>query len=324
MTGANFTLVDMESLYQKVKFVGPFFGVCLLLFTQLFGDRYPAVGASEAIPTQDVFERKKDEPTNFQSEANKMSPDVEQLEHLLKLDDTIEQLKASKSKDSLEVLILRQKLDRTIQYAALELEEALANIDGDLTTTNMQLSFFSDRHDRAVALGNLATFVTSGTLGVLDSGTSINMGPPLNNILGITGNSASVGIPLLAQRPPKYKNPKRGLTGGNMLAPIFGRPYSGAGYDPIIWEYLESVPANSKNNLSRRNLLLKTWESYRGLQATDPRSKELIDAVTGVTQPDKISLNVLKVRSELLVDLRALVQQMYRDISDLNTSVLSL
>lgn len=270
--------------------------------------------------------------SNRTSDAE-MTPNARQLASMLKILDTIESLKARATSvsnnrnrdDLLEIILLRQKLGRAIQYAGLELEEALANIDGDLAITNMQFSYFSSKHDRAVLLNNVATFVSSGTLGVIDSGSGIKYGAPIPNIFGITGNSLAVGIPMLGLAPPRYKNPLKGERSGNMLAPIFGRQYSGAGYDPIIWEYLEAVPAESNSNLSRRQVLLNNWKRFRKLSANDPHSKGYIDLIVGVSAKDaKVSLDLLKNRSELLVELRAQVQGMYQDISDLNTSIMAI
>lgn len=243
------------------------------------------------------------------------------------------------SDDLIQILLLRQKLSRAVQYASLELEEALANIDGDIASNSMQLSFFSARHDRSALLNGMATFIATGTLGVLDSSLGIKQAAPIPNIFGIAGNSVAIGLPLLGLYPPKYKNPDAGQHKGNMLAPIFGRPYSGAGYDPLIWSYLEAIPAvpvvtaavsaGGKASAppageSRRDHLLRDWQSYRGLSGGS-QSKLFIDQVSGVSTKDsRVGLDLLKTRSEFLIDLRAVVQQMYKDISDLNSYLMTL
>lgn len=280
---------------------------------------------------QDIFDATK-EANQEQNphDQSVMSPNALQLAKMLKLESMIEELKAknsnsSKKEDMIEVMFLRQQLMRQIQYASLELEEALGNIDGDLAQTNMQYSLNSSKHDRSVLMNNVATFVTSGGLGVLDSAYSINNGPPASNIFGIIGNGGAVAIPLWGLRPRKYDNPHAGHFDGNMLAPIFGKKYEGAGYDPIIWKYLETVPAQAKEKITRRESLLKTWQTYRGLSEKDPKSKEMIDRLVAISNKDKkVTLDLLKTRSELLVELRAVVQGMYKDISDLNTYLLPL
>jgi hypothetical protein len=287
-------------------------------------------GAKAPDGKQDVFEHGA-LPPQAHGKEGAMPPDVVQLVQLLKLQDTIDRLKTlSQStgkqpmEQMVETLLLRQKFSRSIQYASLELEEALANIDGDLTNNNLKYAYYSTKRDRKQLMTGVGTFVGSGTMGVLDSGLSFKFDNALPHIFGVTGNALSVGLPLLALRATKYKDVRHQTLRGNMLAPIFGRVYSGEGYDPVIWAYLETVPAESGSPLTRRQMLVKNWQRYRGLSDSDPASKALIDELIGYRTSDTISVEMLKLRSELLVDLRALIQQMYRDISNLNTAVSGL
>lgn len=292
-----------------------------------------AASAETHTDTEGLQKHEIASPASAPHEDEPLTLNAKQLAEMLDIVGSIEELRAiagrfnkDKNKvDAVDLILVRQKLSCAIQYAALELEEALANIDGELGTTNMQYSYFSLRHDHGVLMNNVATFVSSGTLGVLDSSTSIKSGAPLPNIFGITGNSLAIGIPMLGLRESKYKNPSKGERKGNMLAPIFGRTYAGSGYDPIVWTYLEAVPAQSKTKLSRRQSLLKDWQSYRQLSAEDPKSRVTVDQLIGISAHDaKISLNLLKTRSEMLLELRGQVQQMYKDISDLNTGIMAI
>lgn len=202
------------------------------------------------------------------------------------------------------------------------MEEALANIDGDLTYTQLEYSLFSAKHDRSVMLNNTATFLTSGTLGVLDSSSGIKYGAPLPNIFGITGNAAAVAIPLWGLRPRKYKS-LQGGNGGNMLAPIFDLAYEGVGYDPIVWKYLNTVALDEKENNTRRQALLARWKKFRDLSKDEKKNETEIKQLAGlIAKGEKVSLDLLKTRTELLVELRAEVQSLYADLSDLNTEIM--
>jgi hypothetical protein len=278
----------------------------------------------------------QDKPV-FEPKTNKakipgtaLTSDALNMARLLEVDQTLEQLKTTVAaagpkpdRDQMvDIMFLRQKLSGALQYASLELEEALADIDGDLSFTNMEYSILSAKNDRAVMLNNAAAFLTSGTLGVLDSASGIKHGPPLPNVLGITGNASAIAIPLWGLRPRKYQ-PIRSETTGNMLAPIFNLPYPGEGYDPIIWSYLESVPAGEKSNMTRRQLLQQTWKKYRNISLENTKDQETIKRLAGVSKNNRtVTLELLKTRAELLVELRSLVRQMYADLSDLNTEIM--
>jgi len=258
-----------------------------------------------------------------------LTEDTLTLSKMLDIDQTIEDLRkavkdggSNPNQESLvRIMFLRQNCQRALQFGSLELEEALANIDGDLAATQLEYSKFSAKYERSMTLNNTATFLTSGTLGILDSSTSINKPPPLSNIFGITGNAAAVAIPLWGLRPHRYKSLQSG-DAGNMLAPIFDLPYEGVGYDPIIWKYLNSVARDEKKTLTRRQELLARWQKYRDI-AKDSKHKDEIKRLAGYLKPgEKISLDLLKTRSELLVELRAEVQSLYADLSDLNTEIM--
>src|SRR4030095_1090604 len=121
-------------------------------------------------------------------------------------------------------------------------------IDGDLALANMLLAYASSRRDRALMLNNVATFVGSGSFGILASTADIKIAAPSSQIFGIIGNSIATGLPIVGLHRPEYKNPRRGQERPNMLAPIFGRPFHEESYDPLVWSYIEgaATPGSSQ------------------------------------------------------------------------------
>ncbi len=262
--------------------------------------------------------------------GSSLTADTLALAEMLSIHQTIEDLKKvvteagsnPNQENLLRIIYLRQNCQRATQFASLELEEALANIDGDLTYTQLEYSLFSAKQDRSVMLNNVATFLTSGTLGILDSASSIKYGAPLPNIFGITGNAAAVAIPVLGLRSRRYKS-LQGGNGGNMLAPIFDLSYTGVGYDPIVWKYLNAVALDEKESLTRRQALVARWKKFRGLSKDESKNQLEINQLSGfLKKGEKVSLNLLKTRIELLVELRSEVQSFYADLSDLNTEIM--
>ena len=254
-----------------------------------------------------------------------LTEDTLALARMLKITEDMEELKrASKDKNNstesqVKLIGLRQKCQSAIQFAALELEEALANIDGDLTYTQLEYSLNSAKFERSTNLNNTATFLSAGTLGVLDSSSGIKYAAPVPNIFGITGNALSVAIPLWGLRPRKYKSMQDGKN-GNMLAPIFDLPYEGAGYDPIVWKYLNTAALDENEKSTRREALLARWQKFRDLSMD--KKKDDVRRLSGFLDKNgKVTLDLLKTRTELLVELRAEVQSMYADLSDLNSEI---
>ncbi len=259
-----------------------------------------------------------------------LTSDTLALAKMLNIHQTIEDLKrvvteAGSNPDQerlVQIMYLRQNCQRAIQFASLELEEALANIDGDLAYTQLEYSLFSGKYDRSVMLNNVTTFLVAGTFGILDSASGIKHPAPIPNIFGIAGNASAVAIPLLGLRPRKYRPLQRG-NDGNMLAPIFDLPYEGVGYDPIVWKYLNTVALDEKDTLTRRQKLLERWKQFRNLSKDEKRDGKDIRQLSGFLETgEKVTLELLKTRTELLVELRAEIQSLYADLSDLNTEVM--
>lgn len=262
--------------------------------------------------------------------GTELTPDTLALAQMLNIDKTIEDLRSvvkesgpKPNQDQLvRIMFLRQTCERAIQFASLELEEALAYIDGDLSLTDLEYSMFSAKNDRSVALNNAATFLVAGTLGVLDSASGLKYDAPVPNIFGITGNAAAVAIPLYGLRTRKYR-PLRVEGKGNMLTPIFELPYEGVGYDPIIWRYLNTVALDEDEALTRKEVLLDRWKKYRQISREGTSKESAIKHLAGIFEKgDKVTLDLLKTRRELLVDLRAVIQSMYADLSDLNSEIM--
>ncbi len=265
-----------------------------------------------------------------QSSNTGLTPDTQALAKLLHLEDSLASLKVLTAEagdnpsDSqlVRIMYLRQKCERATQFASLELEEALANIESDLSYSNMEYSIFSSKYERSVALNNAATFLTSGTLGVLDSASGLKYAAPAPNIFGIVGNGAAVAIPLWGLRPRKY-SPLERENGGNMLAPIFNLKYDGEGYDPIIWDYLNAAALDEKATSSRREVLLARWKQFRDLDKDSKKNdKEIMRLCGFLEKGEKVTLDLLKTRAELLLELRTEVQSMYADLSDLNSEIM--
>lgn len=329
----------MASLFVKGT-IRTLLGAVVLFF--FLGSSVSAVAAQSAVPSTQSAEptaqiaaaRSAATHSSATQKIAQLSASARQLAEQLKLVEPIDQLiskqneyESTKNTQALvEATAARQKLMMSMQHAALEVEEALAGIDGDLTINNMLLSYVTTRRERVNNLNNIATFVGSGTFGILDSATSIKLPVPTPQIFGLVSNSIAVGLPTLGLRQGTYKNPRKEATEANTLAPIFGRPYDGATYDPIVWSYIDSVPPDATSKMTRRELLLQRWNAYRSIRtARGTSSKEYIDTlVGGPAKSTKLSQDVLKVRAELLFDVRALVQLMYKDISEISSMVVEL
>lgn len=315
---------DNSGLWSEMRFAGP------LLLVLMLNSQAPHAFASGESQGADPVSLPVRKSERRYLPGTTLTPDTLALAQMLNIDKTIEELRSAvkesgpkPTQDQLvRIMFLRQTCERAVQFASLELEEALAYIDGDLSLTDLEYSMFSAKNDRAVTLNNAATFLVAGTLGVLDSASGLKYEAPVPNIFGITGNAAAVAIPLYGLRTRKYR-PLRTEGKGNMLTPIFELPYEGVGYDPIIWRYLNTVALDEDDALTRKEALLDKWKKYRQISRAEKSKDSAIKHLAGIFEKgEKVTLDLLKTRRELLVDLRAVIQSMYADLSDLNSEIM--
>lgn len=92
---------------------------------------------------------------------------------------------------------------------------------------------------------------------------------------------------------------------------------------PLPTNEIKRGPMHVRTALFACMLDSYTYRSVRTTRGTN--NKEYIDTlVGGRAQSTKLSQDVLKTRAELLFDVRALVQLMYKDISEISSMVVEL
>lgn len=299
--------------------------LCLsLIYTSLATEvlAKKAVLAAEKEDQFDIFDRPANAPLLRTRVSSKLSEQANHLMMDLQLEEAFKELKKLESENSseneLRILVLQSLISRKIQKASLEIQETFSNIDGDIAQNNMLLAYASNRQERLLRMTDVATFLTIGTFGVLESAVGRETG--LSDIFGLVGSSASIALPLAALKPMHFNNPRYNQPRTNMLAPIFDVEYKGDGYEPIVWNYLNSVPPQSVSMRTRREMLIKSWQSYRSFDEIKGETNRKIfrQIIEAPSKENRLTVDSLKTRAQLLLDVRSLVQALYRDLAELD------
>lgn len=273
----------------------------------------------------DIFDRPTNAPLIRNGSQGELSAQARQLIKELALQSTFDRLQSEKDTDhsepSLDYLRLQCAASRRIQKASLQIQETFANIDGDIAQNNMLLAYASTKQERAERLANVATFLTIGTFGALES--AFGRQAEVSDVFGLVGAGSSIALPLLALKPMHFSNPRFNQPRTNMLASIFDDKKLGDGYEPVVWHYLNSVPPQSQANNTRREMLLNSWRAYRSFKQLkeDSSSKIFREIVEAPSKENRLTVDALKTRAQLLLDVRALVQALYRDLAELDNLI---
>jgi hypothetical protein len=114
----------------------------------------------------------------------------------------------------------------------------------------------------------------------------------------------------------------------NMLAKIFKRPNnSKTEYPDVIWRYLNSVPPGpNKNTMTRRELLIERWiELGRVPPLNTEKGRVYARTLAGTIPQNKaVTIDMLEDRAAMLLDLRAEVNQIYKELLNMMLVVRAL
>jgi hypothetical protein len=313
----------------------------------IFAITYPAMVAASAI----LPEREEKPATNLAelpgiSDAGQkldadlkkvsfLSPRAWDIAELLGVTGLIERLIVLQANDrrlhgkvmSVECLSLRQELTEAILTTMLQVHDVIAKIDTEISTYNQVQNLLEDKRDRAISYNAWANVIGAGALNTGGAaGELVQSNEVPGEIAQVVGGGINMILGALALR---QQNGGRHMTSGhpNMLAQIFGRPTeSQTEYPPLIWQYLNKIPAGSGVPDTRRQYVINQWVNLHAIDnPATSRGKIQIERLTS-TMPKQnvVTIDLLEDRKDLLADIRAQVSQMDSDLLELMNAIRSL
>jgi hypothetical protein len=225
---------------------------------------------------------------------------------------------------SLEELALRQQIEEAVLVASLDVDEVIAEINYE----QAQITELRDRLSAAKSGKVNRLTVASIILGSGSSaiGTAMQFSGPATKAgdwVQIAGGAGGIVISLLALRVPGGEG-NLGIA-PNMLARLFGRePEVSSVYPQDVWAYLNAVPAaDPRVHVTWKDELFSEWVGLGRIGPPGaPGSQQKIDRLTsGIAEPKRLSIGDLTDRDAMLMDVRARVSLMNRDLRDLMKAV---
>ena len=173
---------------------------------------------------------------------------------------------------------------------------------------------------RKINLLSLANIVAGTGSGILTNAMQFSDRTALaGDGVGVGGGAAGVVLSILGLRVQGGKA-SLGIA-PNMLAPLFGRtPELRSIYPQDVWAYLNTAPASDPRiHVPWREELINQWVQQKRIGPPDaPASQKKIELLTSrIAEHKRLPIDVLTDRTLMLVDLRARVGLMNRDLRDL-------
>ncbi|HEY9775594.1 MAG TPA: hypothetical protein V6C81_17650 [Planktothrix sp.] len=227
-----------------------------------------------------------------------------------------------------ETMAIRQEITETVLTTMLQCQEVTTEIDAEISDAHDAMALMGDKRDKALRLNSIANVTTNGLIST--AGTILQMPEELSEqegeILesGATALSGVLGV--LALRQQNAEKLSSGVR-PNMLARVFRRPNDSLSeYPDPVWRYLDTPLPASRDDKTRRELLIQAWEKLGRIQPHNtPKGRQQMRVLAGtVSLKNQVTMDVLDDRAAMLDDLRSAVGQMYKDLLNLMLTVRAL
>ena len=259
-----------------------------------------------------------------------LSPEATQVANHIEVTNLLERLRSEGdvgSTPSLATLTLRQEITERVLAASLDVDSVTAVIDLEIEEIRSIRSELQSQHDKAQNIINVASLVTGGALGVVNTALQFKSSTAnLGNAIGVGGGAASVvlsvfGIRMQGKRRTLGDSPR-------MLARFFeSKPTVEEAipsvYPAQVWTYLDSAPPSEPAKGTRREQLIAKWRQEGkigpGNSLKDQRKVERF--TDNVWQARKLSISELDNRLAMLMDVRTRVSLMKRELGEILRSM---
>jgi uncharacterized protein (DUF302 family) len=259
--------------------------------------------------------------------ASRLSPEAMQVAQQIRVASLLERISDVRDGDDhhlIERLTVRQEISERLVGASLEIDSANADIDFEIEKIRSIRSDLQSKRDRAQNIINVASLVTGGTLGVVATALQFKSSTAnVGNGIGVAGGASSVALSLIGIH---LQSGGRRTLGDSprMLAAFFGRapdtPDVRSEYPEVAWEYLNSTMPSKPDAGSRKDQLIAKWRRDGRVEqegSGNSRQPKLERATSDISTAKKLNIDALNDRVEMLLDVRATVNLMKRDLSEI-------
>lgn len=253
---------------------------------------------------------------------------VEQTEQLVGVQAEVAKLRSYSGNKAeanrWQILWLHQYISERVIAASLEIDATIAQIDNEIASAQEVGSYLSDSRDRSVTRANLLGILVGGGLSAISAGLTFSstLNKPAASV-GIGAGTLSAGFGIAGIRAQSGKTARFDFN-SNMLAELLGRPVlENSHYPPAIVGFLNELPLNHPEGLTRKEELIQTWIRVRRIDSLS--SKDKIDRLTSEPSDQlKLTIDDLGDRAAMLQDVRARISYFKRDLGVLLESLPSV
>lgn len=255
-----------------------------------------------------------------------LRPDAKEVAQLLRIEPYIERVRqAELSGAKLDRPLLNAKVFCMwrILETAQEVRKFTAAIDKDLAASYVALDSLQSLRDNAQNAVNTFNFMQGGVLGIMKQSLFLNHRRQASQYPLVVSASVGTGlsaINLLTQNIWFRKIDHEPNTLRHFFSDRYAPPDANRSY---LWKFFNQQVPGSTHNLTRREVLMKHWESVAALNAKNEARLHKLSAAPIDQHAHFENIRLLTQRISLLYDLKTHVEELDASLYELQKSITS-
>jgi hypothetical protein len=229
----------------------------------------------------------------------------------------------SNPSNRLELVVLQQEILMRVTAASLQVETATGQIDAEIAETRELENYLISRRNSRVDRLGLLNLGIGGTIGIGSSALSFTDHDLAASVTSIVAGGTTIALSIWELRVQRGES-RMLETPSNMLSEIFARPPAASNmYPPVVDSFMQAVPPEDKEGLSRQDRLIRNWVEVGRIPPPDSaKGRQKIDRLTSIRgRGVRQSIDDLDDRQAMLFDLRVRLKYIQQDLAALLASI---
>jgi len=210
-----------------------------------------------------------------------------------------------------------------LMAASQEVRRIVAAINHDLSKAYIALDVLTTKRDRTQNLLNTGNFMQGGILGITRQNNSLQGHFRAGGVTLVTSSSISTGLSVINLLLPSAWSQKVAPP-ANTLVRFLDLQYTPPdAAQSFLWKFLNSEVPGSSIKMTRRQVLIKHWEAFEGLDAKDEKRLRRLASAPEASENLDEDIRIISQRIELLHDLKTHVEEFDASLYELHKAISS-